>query len=386
MRGQINTLPLIIIVAAIIIGGIAIFVYQETSNINQAVNGVEHTSFIKNLERRVKEYSTKNPGSSEIISFQVPKQLQTVCFVDKTKDIQRFSSPQIDVQIHAQKDKNLFFQPSEFVSTTIDNLEVDQNPLCVNSVNSKINVKLESTGNKTKIIALNEEEIEETKCTTLIYNGKEEEKIDILFLGYGYENNKKLMDDSVIYINDIFKNIEPYKENKDKFNFYQLNKPLTDECELTYYIKCSTYKVKQLASQCPNDYIVILAERNEVLNLASPIRSSAVSNLAKINTADNTLVLGHEFGHVFGNLGDEYVDDTYYGQFDIEAGEIPNCDQAGCASWAGTEGTSCYKGCTLSNFYRPTQNSLMNLYFKTGGDIYGPINEKEIKERLKVYK
>ncbi|MBT3303729.1 hypothetical protein HN592_05025 [Candidatus Woesearchaeota archaeon] len=385
MKGQINALPFIIILSIIIIGALALFFYQKTSEVNTQVIGIEHNNFLRNIEKKITEYSNKNKGSTETFSFNIPEQINLVCFIDREGEVQKFSNPELDIQTNAEIDKNIFFQPKEFQSAKIENFEVEENPLCVKNVNSKINLRLESLGKKTKIRAASPEEIKQTECTSLIYNGEDKEKIDVAFIGYGYENNKKLTDDAMIYIENVFETIEPYASNQNKFNFYQINEP-TEHCELTYYIKCNNFEVKKQASKCPNDFVIVLAERNKILNLASPIRSSAIGNLAKINTADNILVLAHEFGHSFGDLGDEYVDDAYYGQFNIKANEIPNCGEVNCKEWKDIEGSSCYKGCTLSTLYRATKNSIMNLYFKDGGETYGPVNEKELNDNLRLYK
>jgi len=385
MKGQINALPFIIIISIILIGLIAVFFYQKTSEVNTTVIGLEHTNFLKNIEKKVNEYSTRNKGSTETFSFTIPEQIEMVCFIDRNGTIQKFSNPEIDIQTNLETDKNIFFKPKEFHSAKIENFEIETNPLCIKNINSKINLRLESLGEKTKILAANPEEIKKSECTSLIYNGDDKEKIDITFIGYGYDTNKKLTDDALIYIKNVFETLEPYSNNKNKFNFYQINEP-TKHCELTYYIKCNNFEIKKQASKCPTDFIIVLTERNKILNLAAPLRSSAIGNLVKINTADNTLVLAHEFGHAFGDLGDEYVDDAYYGQFNIKADEIPNCDKVNCDSWKDVNGTSCYKGCTLSTLYRATKNSIMNLYFKKGGDVYGPINKEEIENKLGLYK
>jgi len=48
------------------------------------------------------------------------------------------------------------------------------------------------------------------------------------------------------------------------------------------------------------DLAVVLAERKWIADLVSPVRSSAMDNIGRINTQDNPFVVIHEFGHIFG--------------------------------------------------------------------------------------
>ena len=98
-------------------------------------------------------------------------------------------------------------------------------------------------------------------------------------------------------------------------------------------------------------------------------------------TADNPFVVMHEFGHSFGDLADEYVDD-YYLSFSFKGDNYPNCDSSSCDKWAETEGTGCFKGCSTDGFYRGTKNSLMK---SLSAKYFGPINKEVLKEKLDVY-
>ncbi len=386
MKGQINVLPFIMIFVVIVIGATSFYFYTKTSEVSIAISTIEYDNFIRGINQRINEYAfSKKQGSSESFSFNIPKNMEKICFIDKDNEMNQFSNPELDLKRNLETDKNIFFEPNEYPSTKLEFFEVSDNPLCIKPINNKISLKFESLGNKTKIIATNEKEIEEDKCIALSYNGDVTEKIDVVFLGLGYDNSKELTNDAFIYITNIFKDVYPINSNFNKFNFYQINEPV-ENCQITNYIKCNNFEVKKQASVCPNDYIIILTNRNKILNIASPIRSSAIQNLIKVNTADNILVLAHEFGHGFGDLADEYVDDTYYSKFDLKVEDLPNCDKLPCESWDNVNGTSCYKGCTLSNYYRPTKNSIMNFYFKEGGDIFGPVNEQILIEKFNLYK
>jgi len=188
---------------------------------------------------------------------------------------------------------------------------------------------------------------------------------------------------------DVNKNVntflttEPFKGRQEKMNFYRVDKLEELDCEIDAWVKCDEFSVKKLASYCPNDYIVILVDRGKVRDLISPVRSSAISNMAKINTADNELVVLHEFGHIFGGLADEYVDEKYYSNIGWSPLSYPNCDSPpDCNGWRGVDGTGCFEGCSLKKYSRPTENSLMRS-LKT--EKFGPLNERIIIGKLDVY-
>ena len=153
------------------------------------------------------------------------------------------------------------------------------------------------------------------------------------------------------------------------------------ECSIQSWISCDEYKAKQIASYCPNDYIFILAERNKMMDLLRPIRSSSISNMASINTADKTAVLMHEFGHSFGKLADEYVDESYYLSIGFDEEDYANCDKSPCPEWNGiTDG--CYEGCSIGRYSRPTKTSIMRSLRSAD---FGIVSGNEIIKRLGAY-
>lgn len=384
MKAQMHSLPIIMILAVVIVGLTALYFYMKSAEVSVSVNQIEHANFVRNLDKKVNEYSLKNKGSSEVISLNVPDEMKQVCFVDRKGEFKRFSSPALDIQLTADESNNLFFEPKEFSSASLNRFNLEENPLCVSVNNKRINLKLESEGNVTKISAASDEDVEKSKCTALVYNGDESEKIDLAFIGHGYEDSSKLSNEIIIYIDQVFGKITPLNTNIGKFNFYQVNDDFKD-CTISYKIDCNSLKLKKAVSVCPNDYTIVLAERSEAADLVNPVRSSQMNDLIKINSADNKLVFAHEFGHLIANLADEYTDDPYYGSIGLDVDVMPNCDNVECEKWKNVENASCFKGCSVSAFYRPTENSIMNIYWKAGGDVYGPVNEIVINKVLGVY-
>ena len=129
-------------------------------------------------------------------------------------------------------------------------------------------------------------------CQTLSYSSPE--AANLVFFSEKSEAEK--------YSNYLFKEITPFKENKDSFNIYYITNYLP-ECELYQGIAtlCYSKELTQKAASCPNDYIVVLDEQ------PSSIRSSSYMNVLSINKAHQLSVFPHEIGHAFANLAEEYV-------------------------------------------------------------------------------
>jgi len=203
--------------------------------------------------------------------------------------------------------------------------------------------------------------------------------VDIVFLADNYQNIFDFKSDVNHYVdrNGIYNgllSVEPFKSNWYRLNFY-LVEELNDLDCLTGkdYLLCNQNKAKSAASSCPHDFIVVLSQQNPFDSSAN-LRSSAYIGVATINTADNRLVLTHEFGHLFGGLADEYLT----GDENVDA---PNCDVVTCPKWYGLfDGIGCFKECTSADMYRSTRNSIMRDYTKT--NEFGPLNENILTRRF----
>jgi len=171
------------------------------------------------------------------------------------------------------------------------------------------------------------------RCEKVIYIGDQSEKIDIVFVPYGYSE-----DELPIFISSLPEFIgggngsgilskEPFSSNSDKFNFYYLNQSV-DSLDIINSIVssvCSFY-----------DEIIVLDFDSE-----SDGRAATGGHLAYVSSSgsieSNTRTLIHEFGHSFGALKDEYSSD-YPSR---EPTKHPNCDDFGCPKWCN--GTSTFQ-------------------------------------------
>lgn len=159
----------------------------------------------------------------------------------------------------------------------------------------------------------------------IIDNGPVSEKVDVVFLADGYTESEmdKFRNDANRMAGYFFGN-SPFKENKDKFNFWIVESPSAetgtdfpkekiykstiinssfstfdvDRYLMTYDIKT----VRDLAANVPYDQIIILVNSNVY-------GGGGVYNYYSITSVDDDFsdfVIVHEFGHAFGCLADEY--------------------------------------------------------------------------------
>lgn len=221
-------------------------------------------------------------------------------------------------------------------------------------------------------------------CISVINSGNPSDKVDVTFLADKYADLNKFQSDVSRYI-DYDSNqsgllsVEPFKSNKGKFNFYLVNQTNDLECKTGCFgidrlVCCNDQKVKQVATQCPSDKVIVLVDTTNFCGA-----SKDYSTVCTIKDPRAGLVLTHEFGHIFGGFGDEY---TYgkEGQYD---NNVPNCDASpSCDKWNGKNETGCFKTCGYTNLYRSTdKGSLMNIYIPT----FGPLDEELLVKSLSSY-
>jgi len=368
---------LIYIISLLIITLIIFFSLKQAENINKKRNQFEILNFKTTLQNIITKQKYASYNSIAEKNIFCPSETELICFVDREKPFNEFTNIKLSSDIQVYKDKNTFFYPKNILPINLEGFSLKENPLCVKKQGNSINLKFINKGNTT-LISSTSKIIE---CTNLIYNGNPKQKIDIVFLGYNYKNKEKFFSDTNYYINNIFLKTKPFSENKDLFNFY-----LVDNSDLICtisqgFIRCDDFKLKKTASNCPNDFIIVLFNRAKMLDSINPIRSSAIANVAKINTADRPLVLMHEFGHIFGKLADEYVDESYYtGIFIVN--DYPNCDYPSCNKLKNKQG--CFQGCSLNQYFRGTEKSIMRDYYKT--DEYGSVDDFILSKKMEVYK
>lgn len=162
---------------------------------------------------------------------------------------------------------------------------------------------------------------------------------------------------------------KPFNKNADKFNvFYIDDYDTSNDCEIYrgIAILCKSKELTKKAASCPNDYVVVLQEKE------NSIRSSAYQGVMSLNKVHPLSVFNHEFGHVFAEFAEEYLADNT---------NLPrrakNC-VADCTEFEGLN-EGCYLGCTRSDYYRSIENGVMRTLSVSN---YGNFNENVLEERI----
>ncbi len=372
--------PLFAIVAVLIL----VFGTTQIIRWTQRSEELELINFFNTLHNVVKKHSLRSYGSVDEKTIALPEGIETVCLVDRSKNISPLINCKLNEEMNKYGNKNVFFEPFGKVEPIwMDNFELnyEENPICLKTIDGKVSVSLTSKGKDSLVSTFRPSE-KEIDCVSVVYNSNPNNTVDIVFLGYGYTRFDNYVSDVNENIN-LFLTTEPFKSNKEKINFYRIDKLDELNCEVGEWIRCDEFEVKKLASYCHNDYIIILVDRNKVKDFVKPVRSSAVSNMEKINTADNKVVVLHEMGHIFGKLADEYVDEKYYMNINFNPKDYPNCDfPPDCAGWKGMNGTGCFEGCSLKKYSRPTEDSIMR---SLDTEKFGPLNENILIKKLSAY-
>ena len=203
------------------------------------------------------------------------------------------------------------------------------------------------------------------QCIPLAYNGNPDDKIDVTLLQSEYTDLGKFRDDAlkVVGINQKANGIltfEPFKSYASRFNFYIVNQTTDLECKtgcqgVPSLVCCNNDKVYAAASQCPSDKIIILRDSKEFCGSSS--------GYAKVCNGWNPgEVAAHEFGHLFGGLGDEYNYAQSYPGYQGLVATYPNCDSNKCPKWS-SYWPGCVAVCGFSQFFRPVEKrSIMYTY------------------------
>ncbi len=363
----------------LVVMGIAVvsFGFAGIRHLGEANKDAQLSNFVLSMQNKI-TVSRLKPNSIQEEIFSLPQDIDTVCFVDTKKNFRPFVNKELDEIKAAYGQHNLFLSPfGSYPAHRLEYLDLDKNPLCLKVIDGKLRVTFEGDGNYTRV---NGAERRSDECVSIIYNQEPGESIDIVFLGYGYSDTGTFSKEVNEYINEVFFEMEPFRSSKDKINFYRVD-DFSLECSLGSYVSCEDYKTKILASNCPHDYIIVIVDRSKLADTLSPVRSSALANIAKINTADNRFVIMHELGHTFGGLADEYVD-KYYENMGFKADEYPNCDTQGCNKWYGKESTGCFGGCSTNAYFRSSETSIMK---ELKVHDYGALNKEIIKKKIDAY-
>lgn len=151
--GQIFTYIIAIIITAIILG----YGYNSIVSIKQKSEQVSYIKFKNDLQNEIKKISF-DFGSVKKVSFSLPKNYKQVCFVETPPDEDTpipITNPKYPIIVDSSKSgvkKNVFLVENIAKdSFYIGKIVLPEDLFCVNTINGRIQLKLEGMGDHAKI-------------------------------------------------------------------------------------------------------------------------------------------------------------------------------------------------------------------------------------------
>ena len=205
------------------------------------------------------------------------------------------------------------------------------------------------------------------------YNAPSELALDIVFIPVNFSLDElDQFRQKVDSYSNLLLSLEPFSEYKDRINIWRVDTtvdipfyrwPGIPRCLVVDYGKAEEIVRSvidlELTGEPPNDQIIALVNtRTYGGSGGNTDRTCAQVSVAYTGTM-GVWVLMHEFGHAFGDLGEEFVifDADYPAGKDIP---WPNVDWDG-SKWADVPGTGAYLGAEYRNLVRPTdKDCIMN--------------------------
>lgn len=225
-----------------------------------------------------------------------------------------------------------------------------------------------------------EEEPAQKNCERILYNGSDEEKMNLSFVPLNYGTDMKAARRDIdAQIAEIFA-ASPLKGQKDKFNIY--------------WTKVENLEVKGSNAKDIHDS-ELRSLRLEYIGFCYKANAGAVIGVVKglkggrANFGYGPVVVGndhafntlHELGHRLFYLHDEYLSSCSY----RDMSKTLNCENSdACAKWKDMPGTGCFKGCGCDNNYRPSEKCVMKSPAETKD--FCPVCAKQINIIMKQLK
>ena len=205
---QFNYLLILVILVSVIFA-VRFFVKKTTETARER----EFGNFIISITNGISRIGKLSSGSAEDIVLSVPVGIDEACFVDKNSEYHEFNRNELNSYVSLYQTDNFFLRDgNRYLGYRIPDFELKENPLCLKAIDGKISMVIVSQQGIAKITApLGEMNID---CSAVLLNGLPDDKIDIVFLPYGYKDTNK-------FKRDIADSVQEYRTNEIKYKQVQ---------------------------------------------------------------------------------------------------------------------------------------------------------------------
>ena len=195
-RGQSHLLYYLI--ALLLLGAIALS-YKAVKDVGERQADAETQVLVSSLQAEILKQAGREQGAMSNLSLSVPGTISEVCFFDSGAPSDSLKNIEL-TQLYAGDQTKLFLRmKGSYLAFPLDKAAFKENPLCIAPVQGTLNLALESTG---KAALVSGGGI--SKCTTVMQSGAPEDKVDLVFLGYGYGSQEDFSRDAFRFANKVF--------------------------------------------------------------------------------------------------------------------------------------------------------------------------------------
>lgn len=138
--------------------------------------------------------------------------------------------------------------------------------------------------------------------------GESKEKVDVVIVAQGYEEGDPMLNIDYYRMREALFGKEPFKSHREDFNVYGVQADVDADFNTfgidRYVMTQSVWKLHDRLGTTPCDFIIIMVKDKRY-------GGGAIYNFYAVSTMNEMMasVVPHEFGHSFGGLADEYVDE-----------------------------------------------------------------------------
>lgn len=201
------------------------------------------------------------------------------------------------------------------------------------------------------------------RCIQLVKNGEPADKLDVIFLSFGYSATDLYLfaDDVANFIDNGLLAAEPFSSNSGKFNFWRVDRIgversrgysqqsesysmnpdsfiyMTETCPATadVYVVVDFGQTRPIDAGNPEAYIAI--DKSGQTGVTVPLAPWQATPRVNINRVSSPDIMVHEFAHALANLEDEYANSRLFYAEDDWVFSRPNVDKVGCPKWCSGE-------------------------------------------------